>query len=140
MATRKPKLTVRQLAVKNGWRSGFESDMAADLEARGVEYTYEEVKIEYEQPATKHKYTPDYQLANGIFIETKGRFMMADRKKHLLIQKQHPDIDIRFVFQSSRTKISKNSKTSYGDWCNKYGFKFADKKVPQDWIDEPAKQ
>jgi len=27
-------------------------------------------------------------------------------------------------------------ESSYGDWCSKHGFLFADKQVPQEWIDE----
>ena len=57
-------------------------------------------------------YTPDFELPNGIIIESKGRFVAADRKKHLLVQKQHPELDIRFVFSNSKAKISKGSKTT----------------------------
>lgn len=73
-------------------------------------------------------------LANGIVVETKGRFITADRQKHLLVKAQHPDLDIRFVFSNSRTRISKTSKTTYADWCRKYGFMFADKSIPPEWM------
>ena len=95
---------------------------------------YETTKIKYVVPESLHTYTPDFILPNGIIVETKGRFVVADRKKHLLIQKQHPHKDIRFVFSNSKTKISKGSKTSYADWCNKNGFIFADKEVPEQWL------
>jgi len=81
-------------------------------------------------------YTPDFVLGNGIIIETKGRFVANDRRKHREIQKQHPDLDIRFVFQNSRAKLYKGAKSSYGDWCKKYGFKYADKSIPDDWLKE----
>ena len=32
-------------------------------------------------------YTPDFVLPNGVIIETKGRFVAADRRKHLEIKK-----------------------------------------------------
>jgi len=141
MATRKRKLTVREVALRAGFRSGFEQNIAAQLNEAGVGFTFEEVKLEYEKPATQHKYTPDFQLENGIFIETKGRFLPDDRKKHLLVRDSNPDKDIRFVFQNSRTTISKGSKTSYGSWCVKNGFKYADKLIPEEWIAEkPAKK
>jgi NAD(P)-dependent dehydrogenase (short-subunit alcohol dehydrogenase family) len=38
------------------------------------------------------------------------------------------------LFQNSKTKISKASKTTYADWCIKYGFIFADKEIPDDWL------
>jgi len=62
--------------------------------------------------------------------------MPEDRKKQLLVQFQRPDLDIRFVFSSSKAKITKGSKTTYGDWCNKNGFKYADKLIPESWFHE----
>jgi hypothetical protein len=52
----------------------------------------------------------------------------------LLIKEQHPELDIRFVFSNSKTRISKQSKTTYADWCRTKGFQFADKKIPQEWL------
>lgn len=95
---------------------------------------YETTKIKYVVPESLHTYTPDFVLPNSIIVETKGRFVVADRKKHLLIQKQHPTLDIRFVFSNSKAKISKGSKTSYADWCDKYGFLYADKLIPEEWL------
>lgn len=83
------------------------------------------------------KYTPDFILPNGIIIESKGRFVTQDRQKHLLIQKQFPELDIRFVFSRSASRISKVSKTTYAKWCQTKGFKYADAVIPQSWIDEP---
>jgi len=121
-------------ARKLGFRSGLEVKVAEQLKGSGVAAEYETTKIKYVVPESVHTYTPDFVLPNGIIVETKGRFVVADRKKHLLIQKQHPDKDIRFVFTNSKTKISKGSKTSYADWCTKNGFLFADKKVPDEWL------
>lgn len=121
-------------AKKLGFRSGLEVKVAEQLKGSGVEAEYETTKIKYVVPESVHTYTPDFVLPNGIIVETKGRFVVADRKKHLLIQKQHPDKDIRFVFTNSNNKISKGSKTSYADWCRKNGFIFADKKVPDEWL------
>lgn len=109
----------------------------ADLSNRGVRFRYEEVKLGYTKPASSHKYTPDFILPNGIIVETKGLFDSDDRKKHELIRKQHPLLDIRFVFSRSASPIRKGSKTSYATWCAKQGIPFADKAVPQAWIDEP---
>jgi len=109
-------------------------DIDNSLKEQGVDGEYEQHIIEYVKPETKHKYHPDFKLPNGIFVETKGRFLTDDRKKHLLIKAQHPELDIRFLFQNSKSKISKGSKTTYADWCVKYGFKFADKEIPADWL------
>ena len=40
----------------------------------------------------------------------------------LAIQKQHKNLDIRFVFESSKRKLSKGSKGTYASWCEKYNF------------------
>lgn len=124
--------------AKYGFRSGLEADTAADLKSKGIEVRYEERKFTYIKPQKNATYTPDYILPNGIVIETKGRFVVADRLKHLLLQAQHPDLDIRFVFSRSSTRISKTSKTTYAAWCEKNNFLFADKRIPQAWLDEPV--
>ena len=139
MVPRKIVSKRRAHAIKNGYRSGLEEDLAESLRARGVKYTYEETKIKYIQPASEHQYTADFELENGIIIESKGRFLVADRKKHLLIKRQQPHLDIRFIFSNSRQKISKNSRTTYADWCHKNGFLFADKEIPDSWIKERRK-
>ena len=129
--------TVRKSALKAGFRSGLEQDNARHLEKHGVDFEYESTKIKYIAPPKT--YTPDIKLWNGIFIETKGRFMPCDRTKHLLLKEQHPELDIRFVFSNSNTKLSKRSKATYADWCNKHGFKYADGLVPVEWMKEKPK-
>jgi hypothetical protein len=128
--------TVRQRAIAEGYRSGLEETTADYLNSLGVSYTYEELVIAYTEPEKNRKYTPDFQLSNGIIIETKGRFLTADRQKHLLIKQQYPKLDIRFVFSNSKAKLSKISKTTYAMWCEKNGFMFADKVIPLAWTKE----
>ena len=131
---RKNPYSKKAVAAKYGFRSGLEMDIDASLKDQGIDGEYEQHIIEYVKPETKHKYHPDFKLPNGIFVETKGRFLADDRKKHILIKKQRPELDIRFLFQNSKTKISKGSKTSYADWCEKHGFQYADKIIPEDWL------
>lgn len=128
--------TSKSVGLARGFRSGLESAVHAQLTGAGLEVEYEKDKIEYTKPARKSKYTPDFRLPNGIYVETKGRFTTDDRQKHLLIKQQHPDLDIRFVFSNSRARISKASSTTYADWCEKYGFKYHDKVVPPAWWQE----
>lgn len=123
----------RRHAIKNGYRSGLEDDIAKDLKDRGVNFEYERLKVQWQLLENK-TYTPDFKLPNGIIIESKGRFVQADRKKHLVIQDQHPFLDIRFVFSNSRSKLYKGAKSTYGDWCNKHGFLYADKRIPDEWL------
>ena len=131
--------TSKSIGIAKGFRSGLEEQVASQIAAAGLEVKYEETRLEYVTPATRHRYTPDFELPNGIIVETKGRFTADDRKKHLLVKAQNPGRDIRFVFTRSATRISKTSPTTYADWCRKHGFQFADKAVPQAWLKEPMK-
>lgn len=141
MPTAKTKTSKKfSSGLKHGYRSGLEGSIAQDLTERGVRFEFEKLRIVYEKPASSHKYTPDFDLLeNGIIVESKGRFLPDDRKKHLLIKQQHPHLDIRFVFTRSKTPITKGSKTTYAAWCDKHGFLWADKLVPEAWIKEKKK-
>lgn len=123
--------TTRQ-AIKHGWRSGLEEKVAKELSESGIKYEYESMKIKYDVSETR-TYTPDFILPNGIIVETKGRFVAADRKKHILIQKQF-DYDIRFVFQNARAKLFKGAKSTYSQWCDKHGFLWAQGSIPEEWL------
>lgn len=125
--------------LAEGYRSGLEDKIAAQLRAGGIDPQYETLVIKYVKPERIAKYTPDFPLPNGIIIETKGRFVTADRQKHLLIKQQRPDLDIRFVFSNPKTRISKTSMTTYAMWCEKHGFKYAAKLIPDEWLKEPPK-
>jgi hypothetical protein len=136
----------RSAALKHGWRSGLEDAAGEQLDKAKVPYAYEGVTIEYEQPVKKRRYTPDFPLLhNGIVVETKGRFVTADRQKHLMVQKQYPKLDIRFVFSNPNTRISKTSETTYAMWCATKGFKCAkagntkkgEPLIPVAWLNEP---
>ena len=125
----------RARALKAGYRSGFEDDVAKELRLKDIEFTYEKEKIKWVDLKVR-TYTPDFVLSNGLIIETKGRFVANDRRKHKEIAKQFPELDIRFVFQNSRAKLYKGAKSSYADWCKKYGFQYAEKTIPDDWLKE----
>ena len=124
--------------IEAGYRSGLEESTAINLKKRGVEFTYEETKIKWTDLKIR-SYTPDFVLENGIIIETKGRFVSTDRRKHKEIQKQYPEHDIRFVFNNSRAKLYKGAKSTYGDWCDKNGFLYSDKIIPEEWTKEIKK-
>jgi hypothetical protein len=138
MATRRSWAAKKNhvIKVKAKLRSGLEDKIAAQLDEAGVEYDYEKVKLDYSIP---HKYTPDFILANGIIVEGKGLFDSADRTKHLAVKKQHPHLDIRFVFSRSASPLYKGSKSTYATWCERNGFAYADKLIPEAWLKEREK-
>ena len=126
----------RNVGLALGFRSGLESTVAAQIKAAVGSVAYEQEIIKYVKPERTSKYHPDFKLPNGIYIETKGRFVTADRQKHLLIQEQHPTLDIRFVFSNPNSRISKTSATTYAMWCEKHGFMYAKLLIPAPWFKE----
>lgn len=127
-------MDARSRALRFGYRSGLEEKVARELKQSRVAFSFESLKIFYEMPSKKRRYTPDFVLANGVIVETKGRFTSEDRQKHLLIKQQHPDLDIRFVFSNPNTRIAKGSPTTYANWCDKHGFQYAKASVPKSWL------
>ena len=117
------------------YRSRFEKEIADRLKSLSVSFSYETEKIQYKVEEEK-TYTPDFILSNGIVIEAKGYFRAGERKKYLQIKKSNPDLDLRFVFQNANNKINKRSKTTYAQWAEKNGFKWADKTIPMSWLEE----
>lgn len=140
MAARKGKRSRLNMTYRNRGRlakfkSKFEATIHEDLKSKGLDSNYESLKIEYTQIRT---YRPDFPLERDgkqIIIEAKGIFEPEDRRKHLDIQKQHPDYDIRFVFYKDYA-IYKGSKTKYSQWCEKNNFKYAMGSVPDEWLIE----
>jgi len=120
---------------RHRFRSDFELRLARKLAEAGRGFEYESQKIQY-QPKIKN-YTPDFWFPEyGFFVEAKGKFDTSDRSKHLLIKKQNPEVDIRFVFMRARNKIRKGSKTSYADWCERHKFVWAEGSIPEEWFNE----
>ena len=94
-------------------KSGLEEAVYNYLHKVKVNFIYEGMKIVYFQPAIKKTYTPDFPIQNSqLVIETKGAFNSADRKKMKTIKAQNPNLDIRFIFSNSKTKIGKKSKNN----------------------------
>ncbi len=121
------------------YRSGLERSIAEDLKSRKVPVSYETVKVAYKVPERVAYYRPDFLLPNGIIVEAKGWFQSKDRVKHLSVKRDHPKLDIRFVFANPKARLGKKSTTTYAAWCEKHGFQFAAKVVPEAWLREKSK-
>lgn len=124
---------------KGRYRSGLEKNVAEFLKTKQKKVRYEKLKIEWEDLRYR-TYTPDFTLDNGIIIETKGVFDSEDRRKHLQVQKQHPELDIRFVFTNLYAKLYKGSKTTYAQWCEKNNFLASHRIIPKEWLTEKGKE
>lgn len=133
----------RRHAIANGYRSGLEETISRQIADAGLPVVYEpkDDKVSYTWPERQSTYLPDFKLPKQggfFFVETKGRWTVDDRQKHLLIKEQHPDIDIRFVFSNQNAPLYKGSPNRYCDWCDKHGFVYANKTIPTEWLEEGA--
>lgn len=128
----------KRLQIIEAVRSGLEAKVIEDLKGKGVDYGFETVKVFFAPVPKRTHYTPDIVLPNGILIECKGIFESKDRTKHLNVKAAHPELDIRFVFSRSSEPLRKGAASTYADWCEKHGFLYADKLIPQEWLKECA--
>ena len=114
------------------FRSGLEEKVADLLEGLGITYKYESEKLSY---TIEHNYTPDFVLPNYTYLETKGYWDAADRRKVLAVKKANPEIDLRMVFQAPYNTISKKSKTTYAMWCEKHDIPWTSfHDIPLEWL------
>lgn len=125
----------RKAAQKRGFRSGFEMEVADQMEDEGVEYEYEPEDSKLKWTPKEKTYLPDFRLKNKILIETKGRLTALDKQKILAVRSQHPDKDLRVVFAADN-KLSPRSKMRYSDWARKNGIPYAIGGVPREWAEE----
>ena len=114
------------------FRSKLEERVATLLMTLGVSYEYESTKVPY---TIQHNYTPDFVLPNYVHLEAKGYWSAEDRRKILAVKKDNPELDLRMVFQSPYNKISKRSKTTYAQWCDRHGIPWtAFHEIPIEWL------
>ena len=114
------------------FRSKLEERIATLLQELGVSYEYESTRVPY---TIQHFYNPDFILPNYVHLEAKGYWDAADRRKILAVKKENPDLDLRMVFQSPFNTISKKSKTTYAQWCEKHNIPWcAFHTIPIDWL------
>jgi len=128
----------RKEAYANGYRSKFELDISKWFDKNGVKYEYEKCRIKYVVPETIKTYTPDWTLDGNysVLLESKGFFTGKDRKKMLLVRESNPTLTIRMLFQNASIRLSKTSKTTYSDWCDKNNIEWCDwrKGIPKAWL------
>ena len=114
------------------FRSQLEEKVSDLLCELGIDYEYEPTKVPYE---IQHHYSPDFLLPNGVYLETKGYWDSADRRKIKAVTEQNPDLDIRMVFQAPFNTISKKSKTTYAKWCERHKIPWtAWHNIPMEWL------
>lgn len=105
---------------------------------RGIPYVYEAIKLKY--TLKPRFYYPDWKISTAsgktIYVETKGYLDPDDKLLLRAVKEQHPELDIRFVFAKADKKFLKSGKMTHADWADKYGFPWAEKVIPDNWLEE----
>lgn len=131
-------------------RSRFERDIAGHLYSFGIDYEYEKYQFPYTEPLRKNRarcvdcgstnlvregwYTPDFYIPKtNIFIETKGRWTAADRRKMLSVINDNPNDTFVMCFMRDN-RIHKRSKTTYTEWCEKNGIDCTVGTPKKEWV------
>lgn len=120
----------------------FEERVISDLNERGVHHVYEPDKLAY---YVERHYVPDLKLGTvnsvgGILVELKGYFRQDAQRKMKAVKAQHPDLDIRFVFQKADATIQGAKKRKDGtkmtcaEWADRNGFVWAEGTIPEEWL------
>ena len=105
-------------------RSKLELKFEEIIKEFDVVYDYEVTKIPYTIPESNHNYTVDWTFINGLLVETKGYLSdHKERYKYVLLKQQHPDLDLRFVFDNPN-KLCGGTKMTHAKWAEKYGFAY----------------
>lgn len=117
-------------------RSTLEERVQADLDLRGVSYEYEPCNLPY---VVRRNYVPDLKIKE-MYIEVKGYFRQDAQRKMRNVKEQHPDLDIRFLFQKNNSTLQgakrrkDGSKMTCAQWAERYGFEYAEGVIPDEWL------
>jgi hypothetical protein len=112
------------------YRSGFEARIADQLRGCRVDFEFEPDRIPYlkrvmngsclacgtKDVYQKRLYTPDFKLGPYYYVEAKGAFPANERIKMKLVKQQHPELEIRIIFQRNNL-LRKDKPERYSDWA-----------------------
>jgi len=121
------------------YRSSLEVSLSKQLTEAEVPFKFEPDTLPYIRDGKVSWYTPDFKVGEGIYLESKGYFVggTKDRHKLILIKEQHPQIDLRIIFQKEGLPVSQGTTMTYGDWADFNGFTWAGGgKIPEGWLQE----
>ena len=108
-------------------RNKFEQEIFNGLSNQKIKFSYESLKIPY---ILSRVYIPDFEITSrsGVtfLLEAKGYLRPEHKAKMVAVKQQHPELDIRILFY--------RKKASDTRWADKYGFKYAVKEIPEEWL------
>lgn len=116
----KPRWSSRNASSKRGngeYRSKQEGVVAEALGLSGHPFSYESTKLPY---VKHHNYLADFSLPS-CHIEVKGYWPAEDRSKMLAVVRCNPGAKVVMVLIKPELTISKTSKATYSQWCDRNG-------------------
>jgi len=117
-------------------RSTLEERVQADLDYRGIAYEYEPCKLPF---TVQRNYIPDLKIGD-VYVEVKGYFRSEAQRKMRNIKEQHPELDIRFLFQRNNSPVQGAKKRKDGtkmtcaEWAEKHNFIYSEGMIPDEWF------
>lgn len=122
--------------------SHSEVKFAQKCDRQRITWDYEPETFPWIPPPAK--YTPDFKItcSNGkiFYVEYKGYLRNSDKRKMIEVKKQHPDLDVRFVFESATKPVAgakkrkDGTKLSHKEWAEKQGFRWSEGFIPKEWL------
>ncbi len=115
----------------------FEERVIDDLSSRRIPFEYEPSSISY---SVERRYVPDLKLSDTLYVELKGYFRPDATSKMKAVKAQHPELDIRFVFQKASATVQGAKKRKDGtkmtcsEWAERNGFVWAEETIPEEWL------
>lgn len=124
------------LVVMRMPKGTFEERVIDDLTQRSVPHMYEPEKLAY---YVERYYVPDLKVGT-MYVELKGYFRQDAQRKMKAVKAQHPELDIRFVFQNANATIQgakkrkDGSKMTCAEWAERNGFVYSEGTIPEEWL------
>lgn len=124
------------LVVMRMPKGTFEERVIDDLKQRSVPHMYEPEKLAY---YVERYYVPDLKVGT-MYVELKGYFRQDAQRKMKAVKAQHPELDIRFVFQNANATIQgakkrkDGSKMTCAEWAERNGFVYSEGTIPEEWL------
>jgi hypothetical protein len=115
-------------------RSQLETDVEQALINQGYSPQYETERFSY---VLHKKYTPDFKVGS-VYIEVKGWWPPPERSKFLAVILSNPGLPIFVALQRPNMTLSKQSKTTYAQWCTKHGIAWCPIPIPPDFMKQWA--
>ena len=85
------------------YKSRLELYFATLAEKANLPFQYEPDRIPYTRPSNS---VPDWKIADGIYIETKGYLAPSNRANLIAFKEQHPKIKILLAFGNAENKLN----------------------------------